>query len=262
MIVLKTPFSKGSLGKNISAEKAPDSILEQAKDIYLNESGRVTQIQVDSIEVNQENIAETHSNVMEKISSLDFSKRVCMLGGDHSLTFPAFRAFKKRFPDAGLIILDAHPDCESATDHPSHEDFVTKLVRDGIIEKDRLILFGLRSFTGNEKRFLDENRVRYFTMKQISMQNFSDVLDGITETISSWPDIYLSIDIDVADPSCAPGTGYIEPGGLTARQLISLVQRISLMKNMKMADIVEVGPDQDMNSMTSKLAAKLMKELG
>jgi arginase family enzyme len=261
MIILKCPFSAGSLGKNPSSSKAPDTILEQAKDLYLNEQGFSPKLEPKDIEVNQSNIEETNKNIMQSVKDQDFSQKVCLLGGDHSITYAGFRAFAQKHPDAGLLIIDAHPDCESNTDPPSHEDFVRKLVQDGIVEKNRIILFGLRNWTGNEKQFLDNNKIKYFTMKQISMNHFSDVVDGLTETISSWPNLYLSIDIDIADPSCAPGTGYIEPGGLSARQLIQLIQRLRLSKNLKMIDLVEVGPDKDINNLTSKLAAKLLVEL-
>ncbi|MFC1741561.1 arginase family protein [Nanoarchaeota archaeon] len=261
MIILKAPFSKGSLGKNPSSSEAPDAILKQAEDLYLNESGFSPRLKPQAIAVDQENIETTNKAILEAVKQQTFQEKICLLGGDHSITYAGFRAFAQKHPEAGLIILDAHPDCEQETDPPSHEDFVRKLVNDGIVEKDRLILFGLRNWTGNEKEFLDSNKIRYFTMKQITKNDFNDVIDGLTETISAWQNIYLSIDIDVADPSCAPGTGYMEPGGLTARQLINLVQRIRLLKNLKMIDLVEVGPDKDINNMTSKLAAKLLVEL-
>ncbi|MBW2963919.1 arginase family protein [Candidatus Woesearchaeota archaeon] len=261
MIVLKAPFSKGSLGRNPGACKAPDAIIRQLDDLYVSESGISPSFKYADIAIDQSDIVATNKAILESVKSQDFRERVCMLGGDHSTTFPAFRAFKQKFPDSGILILDAHPDCEAETDPPSHEDFVRKLIADGIVEKNRIIIFGLRNWTGNEKHFLDSNNIKYFSMKQISMNAFSDVVDGLTETVRNWPNLYLSIDIDIADPSCAPGTGYIEPGGLTSRELIYLIQRLKLLKNLRMTDIVEVGPDKDMNGMTSKLAAKLLVEL-
>jgi arginase len=261
MIILKAPFSNGSLGKNPSSSKAPDIILKQAEDLYLNEQGFSPNLKPSPIEINQSNIDDTNKNIIEAVKDQSFNEKVCLLGGDHSITYAGFRAFAQKHPDAGLLILDAHPDCEQGTDTPSHEDFVRKLVKDGIADKNKLIIFGLRNWTGAEKQFLDANNIRYFTMKQINLTGLSNVIDGLTETISAWPAIYLSIDIDIADPSAAPGTGYIEPGGLTARELIYLIQRLKLMKNLKMIDLVEVGPDKDTNNMTSKLAAKLLVEL-
>ena len=73
--------------------------------------------------------------------------------------------------------------------------------------------------------------------------------------------MYFSIDIDVLDPAFAPGTGYIEPGGLSTRELIYLIQRIKLLKNIRKYDLVEVNPDRDISLTTCKAAAKIVKEL-
>jgi arginase family enzyme len=261
MIVLKVPFSKGSLGKNIGCELGPQSIIDQSEEIYSTESGFSPKLAFGAITVNQDNIDETNSNIIEKVSEELGNEKLCLLGGDHSITYAGFKAFARKNPGAGLLILDAHPDCEQGTDPPSHEDFVRLLVQQGIVAPDRLVHYGLRNFTGNEKQFLDMNKVQYFTMRQIKQAGYSSTVDGMTEIVNGWPALYLSIDIDVADPSCAPGTGYLEPGGLSARQLIYIIQRLKLLRNLKMVDIVEVNPKKDINDMTSKLAARLMVEL-
>jgi arginase family enzyme len=261
MIVLKVPFSKGGLGRSDGSELAPDRIIEQSEDVYMKESGVAPIMEFDEIKVNQSNIEETNKNIIDRLKKFSFSEPVCLLGGDHSITYAGFKAFVSKHPGAGLIILDAHPDCESDTDIPSHEDFVRKIVSEKLVDRDRLIIVGIRNASGNENQFLEAKGIKTFTMKQIMLTGFNNVMDGITETISAWPSVYLSIDIDAADPSCAPGTGYIEPGGLTARQLINIIQRIRLLKGLRMVDIVEVNPKKDVNDMTSKLAAKLMVEL-
>ena len=77
----------------------------------------------------------------------------------------------------------------------------------------------------------------------------------------NFSDSYISVDIDVLDPAFAPGTGYLEPGGLSTRELLYLLQRIKLLKNIRKYDLVEVNPDKDINLMTCKTAAKIIKEL-
>jgi agmatinase len=76
-----------------------------------------------------------------------------------------------------------------------------------------------------------------------------------------WPKAYLSIDIDVLDPAFAPGTGYAEPGGLTTREMVYMLQRLKLLRNIGMADLVEVNPEKDIQGMTAKAASKLIIEL-
>jgi len=72
---------------------------------------------------------------------------------------------------------------------------------------------------------------------------------------------YVSIDIDVIDPAFAPATGYCEPGGLTSRQFLYIIQRINKIKNLKAVDIVEINPDKDGGEKTVKLGAKILSEL-
>lgn len=74
-------------------------------------------------------------------------------------------------------------------------------------------------------------------------------------------DLYLSLDIDVVDPAFAPGTGHKEPGGLTSRQLIYLIQRMNKVKNLRAIDLVEINPLNDKEGLTVKLGAKIVSEL-
>jgi len=75
--------------------------------------------------------------------------------------------------------------------------------------------------------------------------------------------LYLSLDIDVIDPAFAPATGYPEPGGLTSRQFIYLMQRIKKMKNLKAVDIVEINSEEDkkFNNQTTRVGAKILAEM-
>ena len=78
---------------------------------------------------------------------------------------------------------------------------------------------------------------------------------------ASGKNAYVSFDIDVIDPAFALSTGHLEPGGLTSRQAIYIISRISKMKNLKCVDIVEVDSENDKEGLTVKLAAKLLAEL-
>ena len=92
------------------------------------------------------------------------------------------------------------------------------------------------------------------------MIDLEDTCDIIME-FSNNKELYVSVDIDVIDPAFAPATGYREPGGLTSRQFIYLIQRINKIKNLRAVDIVEINPDRDINKMTVKLGAKILGEL-
>ena len=77
----------------------------------------------------------------------------------------------------------------------------------------------------------------------------------------NFDNLYISIDIDVIDPAFAPGTGYIEPAGLTSREFLYFLHRLKNLKNIRGYDIVEINPKKDINNLTTKLGAKILVEL-
>lgn len=261
MRVLKVPFSGGSLGKNNGCEKAPDAVVNAVKNFFLNESGLKPAIVPVEVKVFSDNISETNNSIGEAVQKLNANEFAVMLGGDHSITYAAFKGFVKKHKNPGLVILDAHPDCETAFRPPTHEDLVDTLIDEGVLKSANVIIVGLRNLHDNEKRFIEKNRINVFPMREISTEGLQETCDAVMTAAKDFDALYLSIDIDAADPAFAPGTGYLEPGGLTSRELIYLVQRIRKMKNIKMADIVEINPDKDINNITVILGAKILCEL-
>lgn len=247
MKILKIPYSAGCLGKNIGTEKAPDAILKEMNDLFVNESGRSGFAEVAEVKINNSNVSESHKKIKEAV------KEGVVLGGDHSITYSSF----KGSGCDGLLILDAHADCMAGTDAVTHEDFVSKLVNEGA----KVILAGLRNPDKQEFDFIKQKKVQNFTMKEIFDMGIKDFCDTIMENCRQFKSLYVSIDIDVVDPAFAPGTGYPVAGGLTSRELIYLVQRLKLMKNLKVVDIVEVNPLKDVSKLTVQLAAKIVNEL-
>jgi len=251
MKIVKVCTSQGSLGKNLGCEEAPDLIIKELRNIEFNESGRKIEFQVSSVEINHENIDETYENI-EKAEGDIF------IGGDHSITYSLFKSLAKKSKNAGLIIFDAHPDCALYVKTASHEDFVRKLVDDGFLTKENLVYVGLRRFSKIENDFL--KGIKCFNMKNVFL-NIENACDNIMEICRQFNELYLSIDIDVLDPSFAPGTGYLEPGGLSVRELLYFVSRLKFLKNIKRTDLVEVNPKKDINGITIKAAAKILSEL-
>ena len=97
-------------------------------------------------------------------------------------------------------------------------------------------------------------------MKEITTEGIHEISESVMAAAKDFEALYVSIDIDVLDPAFAPGTGCTEPAGLTSRELIYFVQRLKLLKNLKIVDIVEINPKKDVNNMTSKLGAKIIAE--
>jgi len=239
MKIVKLRYSEGT-DVNKGCEKAPDEIVKQLDDCWSNES-----FQDNKYEIFNSNINEIKDGNI-------------YLGGDHSVSYYIFKKFFKK--DSGILIFDAHPDLFEHFKEPMQTDWLYFLIKEKLINPKNIILVGLRNPDIKEVGIMKDYGIKYFTCKQL-FNNLQDSCDTIMEQARSFSDLYISIDIDVLDPAFAPGTGYIEPGGLSTRELLYLIQRIKLLKNIRKYDLVEVNPEKDLNNMTSKAAAKIIKEL-
>jgi agmatinase len=179
------------------------------------------------------------------------------LGGDHSVSYETF----SESPCECLLVFDAHPDVYHEFNTPTHLDWLRFLVDENRVKSENVMIIGLRSFHKKEIDYLKKNKIKFVTMKQIFDNGVKEVCDGVMEFVSRFGSLYMSIDIDVVDPAFAPGVGFVEPGGLSSREMIYFVQRLKNLKNLRKVDIVELNVSKDINDMTSKLAAKLIYEL-
>lgn len=269
MKVIKVGFSKGGMGRTDGCEATPNAVLVESEDLFLNESKREVKFSVDKINVDNsdyggsfEKIEEFSENLSKENKSLiDTGKKpekIVFLGGDHSITYPLVKGIRKN-SKVGFVVFDSHPDCENFFKPPTHEDYLRTLVEDKIIDKNDALVIGLRNWDSNEVLFLDEKKIRYIMMKDISENGIFWVSDYILEFAKRYDFIYCSIDIDAIDPAYAPATGYVEPGGLSSREFLTI---ISAIKNKILyADIVEINPKKDFNNMTVKLGAKILWEI-
>jgi len=110
-------------------------------------------------------------------------------------------------------------------------------------------------------KFLNENKI-----KQININSIEEDIDNIADTLMEFcygKEVYISIDIDVLDPVFAPATFYAESGGLTSRQLIYILQRLSKVKTLRAMDLVEINSFKDLkcDNLTTKVGAKILSEL-
>jgi len=266
MQIIKVPYING-LGKTKSCEKAGNAILSALKEIYSSESGKPIDTQLldlEEIHLNNDDL-ESSSKLIYKNSLQAFDKpKVLFLGGDHSISFSIGRAFLKHCNDNKkepcLIVFDSHPDCMKPVDEkfPTHEEWLSTLVEAGFPAKN-IMLVGIRNSWKDEITYVKENKIRVMDINNILL-DIENACDTIME-FSNGRELYLSIDIDIVDPCFAPGTGYLEPGGLTSRQLLYLIQRINKMKNLKGIDIVEINLEKDKDNLTVRLGAKILAEL-
>ena len=267
MLIVKVPGING-LGGTKGCEKAGNAMLEALKEIYSNERGVPIDTRLlDLEEIHLDNSDLEMSNGLIYKNSLEFFEekpKTIFLGGDHSISFSTTRAFlehcKKSEKEPCLIVFDAHPDCMDSTDSklPTHEEWLRGLIEFGF-PAENIFLIGVRNSDPLETVFLKKQGIKVMNMNQ-TLENLEDSCDTIME-FSKDKELYISIDIDVIDPAFAPGTRYKEPGGLTTRQFLYLIQRLNLVKNLRAVDIVEINPDKDTKELTVKLGAKILSEL-
>jgi len=184
--------------------------------------------------------------VKQELSVTD--KLIC-LGGDHSISFPIIEAYADIYKNLNILHLDAHADLYDNFDsNPlSHASPFARLMEKEILKS--LTQVGIRTLNTHQREQADVFNVKVVEMKDFNM-DFIKTLEG---------PLYISLDLDVLDPSFAPGISHHEPGGLSTRDLITIIQSISVP--IVGADIVEYNPVRDINNTTAMVAYKLFKEL-
>lgn len=189
-------------------------------------------------------IADSVTSVLERGNHL-----IC-LGGDHSITFPIIKAYAHRYKSLNILNLDAHPDLYDSLDGNihSHACPFARIMENRLAK--RLVQAGIRTTNGHQR----EQALKF----GVEVKEMRDGNDWLTDLEFEGP-VYLSVDLDCLDPAFAPGVSHHEPGGMTTRQVIDIIQ--NLKGKLIGADIVEYNPDRDLASMTSMVAAKLLKEI-
>ncbi len=176
-------------------------------------------------------------------------ERVLSLGGDHAVTFPIVKAYARLFPRLTVVHFDAHPDLYDLFDEnpSSHASPFARILEAGLVS--RLIQIGIRTMNDHQRA-----QARRFGVEVHEMARLEP---GLRLSIEG--PVYVSLDLDALDPSCAPGVSHQEPGGLTTREVLQLLGRVDAP--IVGADIVEYNPRFDLGQMTGRVAAKFVKEL-
>ncbi len=185
------------------------------------------------------------------LSFLSKGKKVIAIGGEHLVTLPIVTAYFEKYPDLLLIHLDAHADLRDKyfNEKFSHATVIRRIA--DFLPLNRIFQFGIRSGTKEEFDFAKKNTNFYpFSI---------DINNEILEKFKN-KKIYLTIDMDVLDPSIFPGTGTPEPGGVFFNDLIKFFQKIYGLEIVG-ADVVELSPHYDASGVSSITAAKIIREL-
>ncbi|MFH1308160.1 MAG: arginase family protein [archaeon] len=265
--VIKVPGING-LGKTKGTRNAGNAILAELRNIKSNEKGKpisVSLLDLEEAHVDNNNLEEQEELIYKNSKeAFEGQDKVIFLGGDHSITYSIGRAFFDFWKDQGeqvcLIVFDAHADCMPPIKHPTHEEWLRALIEYGF-PAENILLVGARNIEQEELVFLNEKHIKRIEIQWLN-ENLGDVTDSIMEFAGN-KKLYVSLDIDVVDPVYAPSTGYSVAGGLTSREIIYIIKRLNLKKNLKAVDIAEIDSEKDKknNSVTIKLGAKILAEL-
>ena len=178
-------------------------------------------------------------------------KFVMMLGGEHSLTLGMVRAFKERFDRLSVLQLDAHADLR---DEYEDSRYSHACVMRRVLECCPIVQVGIRSLSLEEHRFLALNQMQPFLAEGLPLDEKA-IVSALSE------EVYVTIDLDVLDPSIMSAVGTPEPGGLSWYEVLRILRHVAQQKHIVGFDLVELCPKEGPSScafLAAKLAYKLI----
>lgn len=185
--------------------------------------------------------------IIEKKLEEITSKKVVSIGGEHLITLPIVKNFYKKYNDIYLIHFDAHADLRDdyLGEKLSHATVIRRIAE--IIGFEKVFQYGIRSGTKDEYNLIKKHKTLNRSIDEI-------------KNIIGKSHVYISVDLDVLDPSIFPGTGTPEPGGFSFNELINFIRQLDSL-NIVGCDVVELSPHYDNSGVSTIVAAKVIREL-
>ena len=256
VVIIPVPYDGTSTWLK-GADKGPAAIIEASTHMELYDietdsevykKGIFTAGAVDGKELPEDMVESVAEQVRHYLKN---DKFVVVLGGEHSVSLGPARAYIEKNADVTVLQLDAHSDLR---DEYEGSRYNHACVMARIAELCPIVQVGIRSMDSCEKQALDKNRV-IFAGEISTNKNWTErVLSKLSQNV------YVTIDLDVFDPSIMPSTGTPEPGGLLWYDVLGLMKNVFEKRNVIGFDIVEMCPDER-NKAPDFLAAKLLYKL-
>ncbi|ANR71401.1 agmatinase [Selenomonas sp. oral taxon 126] len=176
-----------------------------------------------------------------------------LIGGEHLVSLPAIRAAAEKYPDLAVIHFDAHTDLrdEYLGNHLSHATVIRRVW--DILGDGRIHQFGIRS---GERAEWEWAREGHTNLRPFTFEGLASAVEAVKDR-----PVYLTIDLDVLDPSAFPGTGTPEAGGVTFVELMKAALRVIRGCNIVACDMVELSPPLDPSGTSTATALKLLREM-
>ena len=239
------------------SDKGPQAILDASANMELYDidtDSEVYRLGIHTAEImRSENSPEKLTGeVYEKVRKYAGDEKfVVTLGGNHTVSIGAIRAFAGKYNDLTVLQFDAHADLrQEYEDSPYNHACVMARAR----ELCSVLQVGIRSMSVEEKEFMDPERTVFAGEILDSTKWEQKVLNNLTKNV------YITIDLDVFDPAIMPSTGTPEPGGLRYDQVLNMIRKVIVRSNVVAFDVVELCPNER-NKAPDFLAAKLLYQI-
>ncbi len=254
--ILPVPFDKTSSWIS-GAAKGPRAIIDASRNMELYDIETGSEVYTKGIHTSKEITGVSPREMIEKVHKkvsgiLHDNKFVVVLGGEHTVSLGSIRAHAGHFRNVSILHLDAHSDMRDSYEGNKYSHACV-MARAGEMCRT-IVSVGIRSMDSSELKNI--NKKNMFLASDIRRSN--DWTGKVTGALSG--NVYISIDLDVFDPSIMPSTGTPEPGGLDWYDVIDLLERVSAKKNIIGFDIVELCPSRNTVA-PDFLAAKLIYKL-
>ena len=268
--IVGVPFDTG-VSYRPGARFGPNHVRESSRLLRpynpaANVSPFATQQVVDAgdIAANPFDIEEAISSIHKSYDQLsERANKIVTIGGDHTITLPILRSLKAKHGAISVVHFDAHLDTWDSyfgADY-THGTTFRRASEEGLLDPEGCMHIGIRGPLYAAKDLTDDKALGFQIFSSVEFQDLgvNAAIDKMKARVGKRP-VYISIDIDVLDPAHAPGTGTPEAGGLTSRELLSVLRATAGM-NVIGADIVEVAPAYDHAQITGIAASHVMYEL-
>ena len=252
VVLIPVPYDGTSTWQK-GADKGPQAFLEASENMELYDIETDTEVYQQGVfladAVTENSSPEAMVDAVHQATKryIKKNKFVTIFGGEHSISIGTIRAFNEMYPNLTVLQLDAHADLRKEYEGSkcNHACAVYEAS-----QTTNLIQVGIRSMDAIEKTVMDEDKT-YFAHEMVEDSTWMDsAIDQMTDNV------FITIDLDVFDPSIMPSTGTPEPGGLLWYETLDFLRQIFEEKNVVGFDIVELCPNKDEKS-SDFLAAKL-----
>ena len=238
------------------SDKGPRAIIEASKNLELYDIETRSEVYKKGIFTEKEIVSNSVQDMINKTYRrvkrvLHDKKFAVVLGGEHTVSIGSIKAYAEFFKHMSILHLDAHSDMRDSYEGSrySHACVMSRIKE----VTENFVSVGIRSMDSSELKNINEDSIFYASHIYAS----KDWIHEVTKKLSE--NVYITLDLDVFDPSVMPSTGTPEPGGLDWYQVVHLLEDVSKYKNIVGFDIVELCPS--LSKAPDFLAAKLIYKL-